>query len=152
MKPNLLIGLGNPLMGDEGIGWHVVERLAGDPRLPQDTELLQAGTDLLPYAGHMEGRERVILVDALLDSSEPGTTSVFENDFLGVDDRQPHVHHLSLVQSLRLLRIAAPSLAAVRFTLLAIAIDSATLSLDLSPALSARVPRIVDRLLELLTA
>jgi len=37
-------------MGDEGVGWHVINRLACDPRLPEDTELIWCGTDLLACA------------------------------------------------------------------------------------------------------
>ena len=38
MKPHLVIGLGNRLMGDEGVGCLLAERLASDPRLPVDIE------------------------------------------------------------------------------------------------------------------
>ena len=63
MKPNLVLGLGNPLMGDDGIGCVLAERLASDPRLPADTEVLVAGSDLLRFAGRMEYRQRVILIE-----------------------------------------------------------------------------------------
>jgi len=62
MKPVVVIGLGNPLMGDDGIGWHVAERLATDPRLPSGVEAIQGGTDLLRCAARIEGRRRAILI------------------------------------------------------------------------------------------
>ena len=147
MKPTLIIGLGNPAMGDEGIGWRVVNRLAADPRLPEDAEVLWAGTDLLAYADRMAGRKQVTLLDAMLDTAEPGTARVFEDDFTELESRQGNVHQLSVVESIRLLRIVDPSLCAVRFRLIAIAIESARMRNDLSPILTARIPELVDRVL-----
>ena len=154
VKPHLVIGLGNPLMGDEGIGWHVLERLAGDPRLPQDTELLWGSTDLLACAGQMEGRRRIILVDAMLDPSRAGSVAVYSDrdGFPALDDRQEHAHQLSVVQALRLLQACSPGLSAVPVTLIAIAIDSARVTMELSPALSARMPELLDCILRELAA
>ena len=149
MKPNLVIGLGNPLMGDEGIGWHILDRLAADPRLPQDTELLWGSTDLLACAGQVEGRRRIILVDAMLDPSHAGSVAVYSDrdGFPPLDDRQEHAHQLSVIQALRLLQACSPGLRTVPVTLIAIAIDAARVTMELSPALSAEMPRMLDRIL-----
>jgi hydrogenase maturation protease len=138
-------------MGDEGIGWHVVDRLARDPRLPKDTDLIWCGTDLLACADQVEGRNRVILVDAMLDASQVGSVLVFrggEKDGLrGLEDRQGHVHHLSLTQAIHLLRIASPYFETARLRLIAICIDSARIQPELSPMLASRMPEILDRVL-----
>jgi len=143
MKPRLVIGLGNPLMGDEGAGWYAVSRLAGDPRLPEDVETIWGGTDLLRYAGQIEGRSRVILVDAIESAAPPGTVTVFE-DCAELEERQTNAHELSAAQAMRLLQMMMP----VRFTLLGVAIWSATAGNALSPAVEARMPAILDRVLE----
>jgi hydrogenase maturation protease len=144
MKPLLAIGLGNPLMGDEGIGWHVAERLAGDPRLPEHAEVICGGTDLLRYAGEMEGRSRVVLIDAIEDGSEMGTVTVFDRDFPGLEEHQEHAHHLSTIQAVRLLRLIVPT----RFTFIGISIASARLEPALSPPMAARMPTILEQVLE----
>jgi hydrogenase maturation protease len=143
MKPRLVIGLGNPLMGDEGVGWHVASRLAGDPRLPADTETLRGGTDLLRFADRIEGRSRVILVDAMQSAAPPGSVTPFE-DCAELEDRQTNAHELSAAQAMRLLRMLMP----VRFTLLGVSIGSAAAGDELSPAVEARMPAILDRVLE----
>ena len=148
MKPNLVVGLGNPLMGDEGMGWHVIDQLTSDPRLPEDTDLLWGGTDLLACAEQMEGRRRIILVDALLDTTPVGSITVFGGGLLGLDDRQEHIHHLSLTQALHLLQITSPSLRTVRFSLIAVSVDSVRMQSKLSPALAARMPQILNRVLQ----
>lgn len=149
MKQTLIIGLGSPLLGDEGIGFHVAGDLTRDPRLPEETEVLYGGTDLLRHVTTMEGRRRIILIDAMLDNSESGSISVFEQDDLPkLEDQQEHVHHLSVAQAIKLLQLASPSLTAVRFTLIAISINSAELGSQLSPSLSAKMPCILNRVLD----
>jgi len=150
VKSHLVIGLGNRLMGDEGVGWHIIDRLAGDPRLPEDTELLWCGTDLLACADQIEGRSRITLVDSLLDPAQVGSVAVFgdENELRDLEDRQWHVHHLSLTQAIHLLRIASPSFGTARLRLIAICIDSALMQPELSPALAARMPQILECVLQ----
>jgi hydrogenase maturation protease len=143
MKPVLVIGLGNPLMGDEGIGLQVAERLAADPRLPGHGEVVCGGTDLLRYAAQMEGRSRVVLIDAVQDGSEPGSVAVWD-DLSALDDRQEHAHHLSVVQAVKLLKMIVPA----RFTLAGVSISSAGIGPGLSPAVADRVPAIVNRVLQ----
>ena len=144
MKPVLAIGLGNPLMGDEGIGWHVAERLAGDPRLPEHVEVICGGTDLTRYAGEMDGRSRVVLIDAIEDGSDTGTVTVFDGDFRGLEEHQEHAHHLSAIEAVGLLRLIVPT----GFTLLGISISSARLEPALSPSMAARLPEILEQVLE----
>jgi hydrogenase maturation protease len=144
MKPTLVVGLGNPLMGDEGVGWHVAEQLAVEPGLPESVEVISGGTDLLRYAARMEGRSRVFVVDALQDDAQPGTVSVLEEACPGLDERQDHAHHLSAWQSMKLLKMLMP----VRFTLLGISISSAAAGTRLSPGVAGRMATILDRVLQ----
>jgi len=150
VKSHLVIGLGNRLMGDEGVGWRIIDRLARDPRLPVDTELLWCGTDLLACADQFEGRSRITLVDALLDPSQLGSVAVIPdgNGLRDLEDRQWHVHHLSLTEFIHLLQIASPSFEKARLRLIAICIDSARIQAELSPALAARMPQILERVLQ----
>jgi hydrogenase maturation protease len=154
VKSHLVIGLGNRLMGDEGIGGHVIDRLASDPRLPEDTELIWCGTDLLACADQVEGRSRVTLIDALLDPGEVGRVLVLRDQegLGGLEDGEGHVHHLSLTRAIHLLGIASPSFQTARLRLIAISIDSARMETELSPALAARLPEILDSVLRELTS
>ena len=143
MKPRLVLGLGNPMMGDDGVGWYVASRLAGDPRLPADVEAVWGGTDLLRYAGRIEGRSLVLVVDAVQDAAEPGAVVVFEN-LADLDDGQPHAHQLSAVQAMRLLQMMTP----VPMTLLGVSISSAAMRNGLSADVEACMPAILERVLE----
>lgn len=148
MKPVLILGMGNPLMGDDGIGWRVAETLASDPRFPDDAEVICGGTDLLRWADDMEGRQRIILIDAVLGDGPPGTVEVFHDRFETLESRQWNVHHLSTPQALGLLRGTSAGLLDIRFSLLAVMVRSVQARPGLSPELNARLPEIVDLVLE----
>ena len=65
MSSTAVIGLGNPLMGDDGFGLVALERIREEWRLEGDVELADGGTwgmSLLPL---IENADRVILLDAI---------------------------------------------------------------------------------------
>jgi hydrogenase maturation protease len=79
----LVVGLGNPILGDDGVGWRVAEeverRLSADPGLsssvgPVEVDLLAVGG--LSLMERLVGFERAVLVDAVLDGRPPGTIAV----------------------------------------------------------------------------
>jgi len=144
MKPVLAIGLGNPLMGDDGVGCIVAERLVTDARLPEYAEVICGGSDLLGCAGQMEGRDRVVVIDALQSDTDPGNVVRLDGADCGVEERQDHAHHLSAVQAMRLLE----RISSIRCTLLGVSISSATVGSSLSPGIEAQLPAILEQVLE----
>jgi hydrogenase maturation protease len=76
----LVLGLGNILLGDEGIGVWVVESLGREFGFPPEVATLEGGTlglDLLP---RLDGVERLLLVDAVKLGREPGEIVRLEGD------------------------------------------------------------------------
>jgi hydrogenase maturation protease len=74
----IVIGLGNPLMADDGMGLAALERLRAEWRLPADVELVDGGTwgmNLLPI---IEDAGRVLLLDAIHAGDAPGTLHLLE--------------------------------------------------------------------------
>lgn len=72
MAHTLVLGLGNPLMGDDGVGVEAVERLRGAFDLPDEVSLVDGGTwgmNLLPM---IEVADRLILIDAIRTGATPG--------------------------------------------------------------------------------
>lgn len=72
----IVIGLGNPILGDDGVGWRVAEevRQTIDPCMQVDVECLSLGG--LSLMEHLIGYERVILIDAFISDEEPGSIHV----------------------------------------------------------------------------
>jgi hydrogenase maturation protease len=147
----LVIGLGNALAGDDGVGSHIVRRLSQDSRLPADLDVLEGGTDLLRLAHELDGRPRVVLVDALLDPGEPGTLLQIDGDLEELEERGGGVHHHCSLESLRLLRCLYPSMRRVPMTFLAVTIRGVSMSHDLTPPVQARLDSLVDAVLGVLS-
>jgi hydrogenase maturation protease len=88
----LVIGLGNPLRGDDGVGVRVIQQLAS-VQLPPDVEVMDGGTQGLGIVNAFEGRQRVILVDATDMGASPGCVARFTLEqalLIGADE------HLSI--------------------------------------------------------
>jgi hydrogenase maturation protease len=71
-RRTLVMGIGNYLMCDEGIGVHVAEQLQKE-LLPDHVSVLDGGTGGFHLLEYFEKHDHVILVDATLDGREPGT-------------------------------------------------------------------------------
>ncbi len=75
MSGVVVIGIGNVLHRDDGVGIHAVRRLRGS--LPQEVELVEGGVlglDLLPY---LEGKEKAVFIDAVDAGEAPGAVFRF---------------------------------------------------------------------------
>lgn len=71
MKPTLVLGLGNPLQRDDGVGIRVVAELERRT-LPPHVEVMDGGTPGVGLINLMEGRARVVIVDAAEMGRQPG--------------------------------------------------------------------------------
>jgi len=69
----LVLGLGNVLLGDDGIGAAAIDRLERDYRVPPEVRLVEGGTLGLSLLDEVGGAEHVILVDAVAADAPPGT-------------------------------------------------------------------------------
>jgi hydrogenase maturation protease len=142
MKPDLVIGLGNPLMGDDGAGAAAAEIFANDRRLTRRVDVISADTDVLGCANRMERRRRVVLIDAI-EGEVPGLVSVLrESPPL---DGEQHAHHLSAPAMLALLRQVTPTLRDTEFTWVLVTVSSARVGTQLSPEVAAAIPKVVER-------
>jgi hydrogenase maturation protease len=73
-KKTLVLGLGNVLMGDEGIGIHIVRALE-QRKLPRGVECLDGGTGGFVLLEPLEDADHIILVDAAADGNPLGTVT-----------------------------------------------------------------------------
>jgi hydrogenase maturation protease len=90
----LVLGLGNLVHTDDGVGIHAVEALRGDARIPPEVELLDGGTQGLGLLHHISGIRRLLVIDAI-DVGEPaGTLLQFEGRALRGLPGKASVHQL----------------------------------------------------------
>ncbi len=103
----VVLGVGNTLLCDEGVGVHVARVLA-ERLVDDDTAVIDAGTLSFVLAGFIDNAERLVIVDAAQLDAPPGTVTVFEGDamdrFIGTQ-RKLSVHEVSLLDLLQIARL-----------------------------------------------
>ena len=147
----LILGVGNLLMSDEGVGVHVIQRLVAGYQLPEEVQVLDGGTlgmDLLYY---LEGVENLLLVDAVQARKEPGTLVRLEGDevpaFMAI---KISPHQLGVPDML-----AAAHLMDVypqRIVLWGVQPERMEIGLELSQTVASKVDTIIENFLEQLQA
>ena len=124
----LIMGVGNVLMGDEGVGVHAV-RLLGRRAWPAHVALLDGGTGGFHLLSHVGDCDILVMIDATLDGRPPGTVSVIEpryaSDFpralsahdIGLKDLVDSAAILGMMPKVRLVTISVGSLQPMQMTM-----------------------------------
>ncbi|MBN2589317.1 MAG: HyaD/HybD family hydrogenase maturation endopeptidase [Sedimentisphaerales bacterium] len=79
-KPTIVLGLGNPLMSDEGIGIFLINRLTELSEQFPEVDFFDAGTGGITLLHLFEGRDRAIIIDCAYMDEEPGRIRRFTPD------------------------------------------------------------------------
>ncbi len=106
VAPTVVIGLGNPMMTDEGIGVAIVERLQQSADLPDDVEVIDLGTGGLSVLHEIKGRNKAVFVDCAYMNATPATMRRFTPDEVRSAKLQTRLslHEGDLLQTLELAR------------------------------------------------
>ena len=103
-KPIIVVGLGNPLMADEGIGTVLADeltKLAAEGKLPSDdVEYYDGGTGGMYLLHTIADRKKAILIDCCLMGTEPGTIRRFTPDDVNSVKQMAHLslHEVDILQ------------------------------------------------------
>ena len=76
----LILGLGNFLLRDDGLGIRALERLQDRYELPEGVECVDGGVMGLELMAHVEGRTHLLAIDAVQTGREPGSLVRLEGD------------------------------------------------------------------------
>lgn len=98
----VIIGVGNLLMGDDGIGIHTVEALRHEP-LPSNVAVFSAETRAFDALEYMDGCDKAVIVDAYRKGGAPGSIYRFAFDPAGeIDDSfNLSMHDINFIDALR---------------------------------------------------
>ena len=80
MKKRLILGIGNLLMGDEGIGIHIVRHIEKNYNL-ENVDIVDGGTGGFHLMEYFQTYNPVILIDATIDGNAPGTIKFLKPKF-----------------------------------------------------------------------
>ncbi len=143
----LVAGLGNPLMGDDGVGSAVVERLSAGVPLA-GLRAVEVGPDVSRLHQFWEGEPVVWLVDAIDLDRPPGSIRRISHDWLlRLEAQNESAHGLAVTENLRWLLHGCPDLTAVRFTLWGVVPQYITPCPALSPTADRAVDQLVTQIL-----
>lgn len=141
-----VIGLGNILLKDEGVGVHVVNTIKQKYSFFPEIEIVDGGTmgfDLLPI---FEGRDKVLIVDAVDFKRKPGYIGIIENDNIpSVLNSKLSVHHINLPDVLfaaKLMDISPPEIC-----LVGIQPESLDIGLDMTDEIKEKIEALIDAII-----
>jgi hydrogenase maturation protease len=137
-----VLGIGNVLLRDEGVGCHVVHALEGIP-LP-DVEIVDGGT-CLDVLQIFEDADKLVIVDAVKGGGTPGQIYRFHLEDI-TPEQKPllSLHDMCLVDSLKLMRLWHNIDKAV---IIGVEPEEIGWGLELSSKLQERMPQIIDAIL-----
>jgi hydrogenase maturation protease len=105
----LVLGIGNTLLSDEGIGVHVTQQLQSMLPVSDDIEILDGGTLSFTLACPIEDADALIVVDAAQLKSSPGTLKIFEGEAMDaflLGNRKSSVHEVGLTDLMSIAMLA----------------------------------------------
>jgi hydrogenase maturation protease len=147
MIETLVLGLGNILLRDEGVGVRAVERLLGRYIFPEGVQVLDGGTlglDLLPY---LQDTERLLVIDAIQARKPPGTVVRLAGQeipaFLDASKVSPHQDGLHDLLAVAKLKGYLPE----PVVFWGMQVDSLGVGLELSPTVADRLDTLVEKVI-----
>ncbi|MBL7760319.1 MAG: hydrogenase maturation protease [Sediminibacterium sp.] len=144
----LVLGIGNYLMGDEGIGVHVANRLEQMNLLPEGVTVLDGGTGGFHLLEYFELYDHIILIDATLDNNTPGTIRKIKPRFATDFPPAMSTHDIGLKDLVSALQILGKMPKIDLFVVSIATIQQQ--GIELTPEIEAVVPAVMDHILNLL--
>jgi len=143
----LILGIGNVLMGDEGIGVHAIKELEKES-FPPIVTLLDGGTGGFHLLEYLQEYPTVIMIDATMDNDPAGTIKVIEPNFATDFPKALSAHDIGLRD---LVESTAVLGELPKMFLITVTIDSIqSMEMNLSPEIEKQIPAVVGKVNEIL--
>ena len=140
-----VIGIGNVLTGDDALGPWVVRAFEAQWQVPEDVEVIDAGTPGLDLTAYLMGLEAVVVVDVVKSKGQPGELRLY--DKAGILNRGPIVamspHEPGLRESILHAELQGVSPPVIR--LVGVIPGSVEYGLGLTPEVQAAVPKAIEQ-------
>ena len=94
-QPHLILGIGNELLSDDGVGIHAIRLLEKNP--PSNTTIVDGGTDFLSLIPYLEQCSKALVIDAMDAGGPPGTIYECSVNELTRPDHDYSLHELGLI-------------------------------------------------------
>lgn len=145
MKKNriLVLGIGNLVLKDEGVGIQTIYRLENE-KLPPHVDLLDGGTGGVGMIGTLQDYGRIIMIDATLDKSVPfGTVNVIKPRFSSDYPILLSSHEFGLRDMIEAMMIQ-DNIPPIDLITIAVK-DFQTIGMNLSPEVESAIPFVIEK-------
>jgi len=138
----LILGVGNLLLSDEGVGVHIARTLM-EMDFPAQVRVVEGGTDGFGLMHILLEADRLILVDAIRGGGPPGSIYRFEIEDCSPfpDTYKTSVHQISILEVINLSGLIGPP---PRTTIIGVEPKCLEMGMDLSPEIEAKIPRVIQ--------
>lgn len=141
-----VLGIGNILLSDEGVGVHVVNELS-KKTLPENISVVEGGTDGFRLMNIIMEADWLIVIDAVKGGDEPGTIYRFSIDDVKScpSGFKTSVHQIGILEVIDLSGLIGNT---PQTTIIGIEPKSLEMGLELSPEIREKIPQIIEIVLE----
>lgn len=147
----VVLGIGNILMSDEGVGVRTVEELARRYDLPPEVEVIDGGCSGMEMLDDLARADHVVIVDAVQAGAPPASLVVLHGDEVpAFFTAKLSPHQVGLCDVLAALKLTGESPDSL--TLIGVQPVSLDLAMELSPRVASLLPAVVARVVEELEA
>ena len=137
----LVMGIGNILLSDEGVGIRIIEALQ-KKEYPDYVEVIDGGTGTLDLLEIISNRERVIIIDAVTGGSKPGTVYRFTPDDIRIKKLAPvSTHQFGFMEIIDMAKLMGDLPADI--VIIGIEPEILNWGMDLSPEVLAVIPKVL---------
>ncbi|MEN8249958.1 MAG: hydrogenase maturation protease [Bacteroidota bacterium] len=142
----LAMGVGNYLMGDEGIGVQIVHKME-KMDLPGYLDILDGGTGGFLLLSYFDEYPTIIFIDATMDGKPPGTITVTEPKFASDFPSALSVHDVGLKDMIEAVYLSdhVPKMFLITITIKEIK----PMTLELAPEVEAAIPEAIEKIQKL---
>ncbi|MEC7771579.1 MAG: hydrogenase maturation protease [Bacteroidota bacterium] len=145
-KSILVLGVGNFLMGDEGVGVHLIQEM-DKMKLPAHVDILDGGTGGFLLLNCFESYNKIIFVDATMDGKKEGTISLIRPKFASDFPSALSVHDVGLKDMIEAVYLMENQPDLYLFT---ISIEEVVpMTTELAPKVKKAIPKTIEEIIRL---
>jgi len=143
----LILGIGNYLMGDEGIGVHVIKSLDANS-FPENVTILDGGTGGFHLLSYFQEYPKIIMIDATMDGSPAGTIKIITPKFASDFPTALSAHDIGLKDMIESMQLLGNK---PKIYLITVSISEIkSMVMELSEEVKNSIPIVIEKIMDMI--